>query len=233
MRYLSGVSFNSVVREQSAGYFYSFASFARDLWRACATAAYACMSLCLHARRSAGCLISHLHAYQCVLWVLLFILLRVHASMCDTHIRACIYVCVSHKKSCILIRSQRPFRGSNPPGCDFPPLVLRGWGDWDCLGQLSLLHWGNNATVYPLSFPLLPSSSPPLFLTFLDILMTGWVRTSWSCCRSKSFTIWHPVMLGVCDGQIAWCCCTSIQEISVLLLSINVIKKNISSSFAV
>lgn len=67
MRYLSGVSFNSVVREQSAGYFYSFASFARDLWRACATAAYACMSLCLPARRSAGCLISHLHAYQCVL----------------------------------------------------------------------------------------------------------------------------------------------------------------------
>lgn len=157
----------------------------------------------------------------------------VHTLACDTHIRACIYVCVSHKKSCILIRSQRPFRGSNPPGCDFPPLVLRGWGDWDCLGQLSLLHWGNNATVYPLSFPLLPSSSPPLFLTFLDILMTGWVRTSWSCCRSKSFTIWHPVMLGVCDGQIAWCCCTSIQEISVLLLSINVIKKNISSSFAV
>lgn len=184
-----------------------------------------------------ACLCAFPHGVQRAVWYHIYMLNSVcsecfcsyscvYMRACVTHISEHVFMSVFRtKKSCILIRSQRPFRGSNPPGCDFPPLVLRGWGDWDCLGQLSLLHWGNNATVYPLSSPLLPSSSPPLFLTFLDILMTGWVRTSWSCCRSKSFTIWHPVMLGVCDGQIAWCCCTSIQEISVLLLSINVIKK--------
>lgn len=125
----------TVVREQSAKYSCSFTSSRRHsgcVW-ARVTAAYACTPLCLPAWRSAGCPISHLQARQRALSLLLFTLLCAHASVCDTHIRACIYVCVSHtKKRCILIRSRRPFRGSNPPGCDFPPLVLRGWGDWDC-----------------------------------------------------------------------------------------------------
>lgn len=107
------------------------------------------------------------------------------------------------QKSRILIRSQRAFRESNPPGCDFPPLVLRGWGDWDCRGQLSLLCSGNNATVPPLLL-----SSPPLvissYLTFLDILMKVWVRASWPCRHGKSFAIWRPVILGVCGWVGGW-----------------------------
>lgn len=99
-----------------------------------------------------------------------------------THFRARIYVCVS-QKGCILIRSLRPFRGSNPPGCDFPPLVLRGWGDRHCWGQLSLSRWGNNATVSSLSLPPSLFSSPHLQLTFLDILIKVWVRACWLCCH--------------------------------------------------
>ena len=77
-------------------------------------------------------------------------------------------VCISHtrththiQKRCILINPPRPFKGSNPPGCDFPPLVLRGWWDWGGLGQLSLLRWQNNASVSPVSFSLLLAPSSP------------------------------------------------------------------------
>lgn len=47
-------SFNGVVREQSAEYFYSFYFPLQGSHGACVTAAYACMSLCLPARRSAS-----------------------------------------------------------------------------------------------------------------------------------------------------------------------------------
>ena len=97
----------------------------------------------------------HIISTRAHTWGLLFTCLcksELHA----THISEHAFMSVFHtKKSCILIRSQWACRESNPPGCDFPPLVLWGWGDWDCLGQLSLLRWGNNATV---SSPLLASS---------------------------------------------------------------------------
>lgn len=41
---------------------------------------------------------------------------------------------------------------------------------------------------------------PSLYLTFLDILMKVWVKVYWPCRHGKSFAIWCPVTLGVCDG---------------------------------
>lgn len=93
------------------------------------------------------------HIYMCALNA--FVLMLVCKPERMRHTFQSMYLCLCFtQKSCILIRSQRPFRGSNPPGCDFPPLVLWGWRDRDCLGQLSLLRLGNNGTVSPLVFPL-------------------------------------------------------------------------------
>lgn len=134
-----------------------------------------------------------------------------HTRACVTHILEHVFMSVFHAKRCILIRSRRPFRGSNPPGCDFPPLVLWGWGDWD-------FRPAEPAALREQCYCIRPPTHTHLsFLTFLDILMMGWVRTYWSCCHGKSFTIWHPDKLGICEC-LMWCCCASAQDINGYVL---------------
>lgn len=204
-------SFNYVVREQSAEYFYSFYFLCEGFMvRVRLQRTHACLCACLQ-RRSASCLISYLHAYWCVLWMLLFIRLCVNLER-TRHTFQSMYLCLCFtQKSCILIRSQRPFRGSNPPGCDFPPLVLRGWGDWDCLGQLSLLRWGNNATVSPLSSPL-------LLLVVFSLLSVWHSLTFW--WRFELEPPGRVAMLNLSPYGVrshwvsamgrVWCCCTCV-----------------------
>lgn len=84
---------------------------------ACMTAACSRIPLCFAALGLASCLISYLHVY--IVGV---------CSECSLHtVPQHVYICQCFtQKPCIFIRSPRPFRGSNPSGCDFPPLVLRG-----------------------------------------------------------------------------------------------------------
>lgn len=111
----------------------------------------------------------------------------------NTHFRACIYVCVPHQ-SCILIRSQRPFRVAYPPGCDFLPLVLWGWRDWDCWGQLSRQHWGTvflSPTLVCFSRSDIPIK---VWLGLCRAVSPCWIFYHISCSYSK----------GICVG---WYCC--------------------------
>lgn len=129
--------FNCAGREHSDEYFYSFHFLCKGFMvRVWLQHMYACLCTFMQGVQWD---VGYIHMHTSVYCA--FVHICLHKSVHARHTFQSMNLCLCFtRKSCILIRSQRPFRESNPPGCDFPPLVLRGWGDWDCLGQLSLLR---------------------------------------------------------------------------------------------